>query len=367
MEAVLTMAGKFEKKKGAAPRKAEKSKSTRSRFWLKVLIVVLSIVLALLIAIAAAISFVLDNLGRFDDPAQVPEDTTPITDEFDTDSTIAGQETIQTVAATDVTFEEVEELVGEDIVNIMLIGQDARPGEGRARSDSMILVTLNPQKNAIQMTSFMRDTYVQIPGYVNNRLNVAYRYGGNELMNETFRINFGVQIDGNVMVNFNEFSTIIDMLGGVDMELNQEEVNYMHGEGCYDIVVGTNHMDGEEALTFVRMRYVSGGDYGRTERQRRVLGAVAESLQDSSIATITALIKDLLPHVVTNLTDAQILSYATTGVALMANGAEIQTYRIPEDDAHYGAMIDGMSVLVPDLDECRSDLEQFIYATEPAE
>lgn len=359
--------GKFEKRKGAAPNKAGNGTGSRSRFWLKVLIVILSLLLAVLIVIAAAISFVLDNLGRFDDPAQLPDDATPITDEFDTDSTIAGQETIQTMAATDVTFQEMDMLEGEDIVNIMLIGDDSRPGEGRARSDSMILVTLNPQKNAIQMTSFMRDTYVQIPGYVNNRLNAAYRYGGNELMNETFRINFGIQIDGNVMVNFDEFTTIIDMLGGVELELNQEEVNYMRNNGCPDIVVGMNHMDGEETLVFVRMRYVSGGDYGRTERQRRVLGAVVESMQDSSIATITALIKDLLPHVVTNLTDAQILSYATTGVALLANGAEIQTHRIPEDDAHYGAMIDGMSVLVPDLEECRSDLERFIYATEPME
>ena len=177
--------------------------------------------------------------------------------------------------------------------------------------------------------------------------------------------NFGLEIDGNVMVNFNEFTTIIDMLGGVEMELSQEEVDYMHSHDCPDMVVGTNHLNGEETLVFVRMRYVSGGDYGRTERQRRVLGAVAESLKDSSIGTITTLIKDLLPHVVTNLTDAQILNYATTGVALLANGAEIQTYRIPEDDAHYGAMIDGMSVLVPDLEECRNDLEQFIYTTEP--
>ena len=353
--------GKFEKKRvRTSEGEIVTKKSGKSRFWLKILIAVLAVVLLLLIAAAAAINFVLDNLGRFDDPAMLPEDTTPVTDEFDTDSTIAGQETIQTIDPSDVTLSQVDVLEGEDVVNIMLIGQDARPGEGRARSDSMILVTLNPKKNAIQMTSFMRDTYVQIPGYANNRLNVAYRYGGNELMNETYRINFGLEIDGNVMVNFNEFTTIIDMLGGVEMELSQEEVNYMHNKGCTDMVVGSNHLDGEETLVFVRMRYVSGGDYGRTERQRRVLGAVVESLKDSSIGTITALIKDLLPHVVTNLTDAQILNYATTGVALLANGAQIQTYRIPEDDANYGAMIDGMSVLVPDLEACRSDLEQFI-------
>lgn len=358
--------GRFEKKRVRnSDGDVQKKTSGKGSIWLKILIVILAILLVLMIAVAVGIDFVLGNLGRFDDPERIPEDTTPITDEFDTDSTIAGQETIQTVDPSDVTLSPVEILQGEDVVNIMLIGQDARPGEGRSRSDSMILVTLNPEKNAIQMTSFMRDTYVQIPGYVNNRLNVAYRYGGNELMNETFRINFGLEIDGNVMVNFSEFTTIIDMLGGVDMELSQEEVDYMHSHDCPDMVVGTNHLNGEETLVFVRMRYVSGDDYGRTERQRRVLGAVVDSLKGSSIGTITTLIKDLLPHVVTNLTDAQILNYATTGVALLANGAEIQTCRIPEDDAHYGAMIDGMSVLIPDLEECRNDLEQFIYAAEP--
>lgn len=357
--------GRFEKKRTPAQSQAKKKASRKGSLWLKILIAVLAVLLVILIGIAVAINFVLGNLGRFDDPSRIPEDTTPITDEFDTDSTIDGQETIQTVDPTDISFDAVDVLKGEDIVNIMLIGDDSRPGEGRSRSDSMILVTLNPKKNAIQMTSFMRDTYVQIPGYVNNRLNVAYRYGGNELMNETFKLNFGIEIDGNVMVNFAEFTAIIDMLGGVDMELNQEEVNYMHGKGCTDTVVGMNHLDGEETLVFVRMRKVSGGDYGRTERQRRVLGAVVESVQDASIGTITSLIKELLPHVVTNLTDAQILNYATTGVALLANGAEIENHRIPEDDAHYGAMIDGMSVLVPDLEECRRDLEQYIYATEP--
>ena len=360
--------GKFEKKRVRNPEDDTVIQPSRKgSIWLKVLIVILAVILVLLIAVALLINFVLGNLGRFDDPAHNPEDTTPITDEFDTDSTIAGQETIQTVDPSDVVFDPVEVLRDEEIINIMLIGQDARPGEGRSRSDSMILVTLNPKKNAIQMTSFMRDTYVQIPGYANNRLNVAYRYGGTDLMNDTYRLNFGLEIDGNVMVNFTEFTTIIDMLGGVDMELSQEEVNYMLNHGCSGMAVGMNHLDGEETLVFVRMRYVSGGDYGRTERQRRVLGAVVESLQDSSIGTIMSLVKEVLPHVVTNLSDAQILNYATTGVALLANGAEIQNHRIPEDDAHYGAMIEGMSVLIPDLEECRSDLEQFIYTTEPAE
>lgn len=348
--------GKYEKKKEKTGKKGN--------LWLKVFIVVLSVVLVIMIAGLLVVNHLLGRLGRFEDLEPSESGQVPMTDEFDTDSTLPGQETIQTVDASDVTFHEVEEFQGENIVNVMLIGQDARPGEDRARFDSMILVSLNREKNTIQLTSFMRDTYVQIPGYMDNRLNVAYRYGGTELMNETFKKNFGLDIDGNVMVDFDEFSGIIDMLGGVDIDLTQEELNYMYDNGCWDLSLGVNHLNGEEALTFARMRYVSGGDYGRTERQRRILISLAQSFSNASFSTIWDTVNELLPHVVTNLSDAQILEYVTTGASLLTGGAEIQSLRIPADDAHYGAMINGMSVLVPDLNMCREDLADFIYSGE---
>ena len=339
-----------------------KPNKRKGGFLLKILIGVLAVILVLVIAGSFLVGYVLDHLGSFDDlPSETNGNEIPITDEFDTDSTIAGQETIQTMNAADVTFPEVEALEGENIINVMLIGQDARPGEDRSRSDTMILVSLNREKKAIQLTSFMRDTYVRIPGYLDNRLNVAYRYGGTELMNETFLVNFGLKIDGNVMVDFREFANIIDMLGGVTLELSWEEAEYMNNAGYSEIVAGENYMNGEATLTFVRMRHVSGGDYGRTARQRRVLVALAQSFTDASIGTMLELVREVLPHVVTNLTDGQIMDYVTTGVSLLTGGAEIQSIRIPADDAHYGAMIDGMSVLVPDLEMCREDLEEFIY------
>lgn len=357
--------GKFEKKKQITSENTKKT-GKKGSLGLKIIIAVLAIVLVLLVGAALILNYITSRLGSFDDPA-VTEDTTPVTDEFDTDSTISGQETIETMDASDVTFQEIETIEGDGLVHIMLIGQDARPGEGRSRSDTMILVTINKAKNAIQLTSFMRDTYVQIPGYMNNRLNAAYRYGGTDLMNATFLKNFGVEIDGNVMVNFSEFVSIIDLLGGIDMELSSEETNYMHNHGYPEMTVGMNHMDGETTLEFVRMRYVSGGDYGRTERQRRVLAALVNSVRGSNISTILGLIDEVLPHIVTNLTDAQIVEYAYTGMALLADGAELQTLRIPADDAHYGAMISEMSVLVPNLEMCREDLEEFFFASDDAE
>ena len=367
--------GKFEKKSVAQRHAGQEPETTpvqqprkpkHRHTGKKIAVVLLSILLVILLCIAVAADYVLGRLGRFEDPS---DDETPVVEEFDVDSTIEGQETIETQDASDVTFESVEELISEDVVNIMLIGQDARPGEGRSRSDTMLLITMNPPKNAIQMTSFMRDTDVQIPGYRDNRLNVAYRFGGTELMNETFKKNFGIEIDGNVMVNFEEFAGIIDLLGGVDMELSAEEVGYMNRSGC-STREGLNHLNGEDALTYVRMRKVSGGDYGRTERQRKVIGALIESFRSATLPEILNLVDELLPKVVTSVSGTDILRYATTGASLLANGAEIQTMRIPADDAHHGAMIDGMSVLVPNLGMCREDLDEFIYqaaadATEP--
>ena len=250
------------------------------------------------------------------------------------------------------------------MINIMLIGQDRRPGEDRARSDSMILVTLNKEKNTIQLTSFMRDLYVQIPGYMDTRLNAAYRYGGTDLMNETFKVNFGLEIDGNVMVDFDEFTDIIEILGGVTLEISSAEAKYMNSHSDNHFSSGRNFLNAEDALTFTRMRYMAGGDYGRTDRQRRVIMAIAESLREADLVTIFNLIDEVLPHIVTNLTDAQIIEYATTGLGILGNGGQMQTFRIPQDDAHYNANIRGMAVLVPNLEMCREDLKEFIYDNE---
>ena len=322
------------------------------------LIVALVLVLVLLIAAALGMNYVFGKLGRFENP--VPGETiTMIPEETETDP-VENVEGLESVDASDVGFESVDGIEG-DVVNIMLIGQDRRPGEERARSDSMILVSLNKNKGTIQLTSFMRDLYVQVPGYLDTRLNAAYRYGGTDLMNETFKVNFGLEIDGNVMVDFDEFTEIIEIVGGVTLDISSAEAKYMNASSKNHFKAGTNYFNAEDALTFTRMRYAAGNDYGRTDRQRRVLMAIAYSLRDADLVTIFNLIDQVLPHIVTNLTDAQIIEYTTTGLGILANGGEIGTFRIPQDDAHYNANIRGMAVLVPDLEMCREDLEEVIY------
>ena len=327
------------------------------------LIVMLSLLLVALIAVAVGMNYLFGRLGHFENPTPSEGGTAVvIPDETETDP-VENLEGLESVDASDIVFETVDVLEG-DVINIMLIGQDRRPGEERARSDSMILVSMSKEKGTIQLTSFMRDLYVQIPGYMDTRLNAAYRYGGTDLMNETFKVNFGLEIDGNVMVDFDEFTEIIEIVGGVTLEMSSAEAKYMNSHSDNHFSSGKNFLNAKDALTFTRMRYMAGGDYGRTDRQRRVIMAIAESLRDADLVSIFNLIDQVLPHIVTNLTDAQIIEYATTGLGILGGGGQMETFRIPQDDAHYNANIRGMAVLVPNLEMCREDLKEFIYDSE---
>ena len=323
-------------------------------------VVMLSLLLVSLIAVALCLNYIFGRLGRFDNPMPSEDGSiVAMPDETETDPQ-ENLEGLESVDASDVVFESVDVLEG-DVINIMLIGQDRRPGEERARSDSMILVSMNKEKGTIRLTSFMRDLYVQIPGYLDNRLNAAFRYGGTDLMNETFKVNFGLEIDGNVMVDFNEFTEIIEIVGGVTLDISSAEAKYMNNHSKNRFSAGTNYFNAEDALTFTRMRYAAGGDYGRTDRQRRVLVAIAESFRDADIRTLWTVIEEILPHIVTNLDNSQIIECATTGLGILGGGVQIETLRIPQDDAHRNASIRGMAVLVPNLEMCREDLQEFIY------
>lgn len=343
--------GKFSKKTEGHIDQPKK-KTSLNTILLRALVVLLSLILVLLIVAALALNYFFGRISRYDEKETQPTDT--VEEFFETDETVEGQETVD---PNSVEWDNVE-VVKKEIINILLIGQDARPGETRARSDSMILVSLDEESGRIQLTSFMRDLYVQIPGYQDNRINAAFALGGPTLLDDTIKENFGVEVDGNVEVNFDAFVEIIDILGGVDIEVTSAEASYMRQNGT-NAKEGVNHFDGEEALAFARVRSLSGGDYARTERQRRLIEAVLDGLGDIGVTDMLALINKVLPYVTTDLTDAEIIEYATAGLNALAKSGEIKSTRIPQDDAHYPATIRGMSVLVPDLKMCQEDLMAF--------
>lgn len=291
-----------------------------------------------------------------------PEDET-----FETTHPDAAAEGVEKRDADSVVWDKVDALDGKHVINILLIGQDRREGESRARSDTMILVSVNTERKSISLVSLMRDLYVQIPGYSDNRINAAYQWGGMELLDETVLENFGVEVDGNVEADFEQFETIIDILGGVDVEMSKGEAEYMkYVMDSGDVQEGENHLNGKQALDFARMRGLD-DDFHRTERQRRLLTRLAEKLQSASVQQLLDLVNEVLPHVSTDMSSTQMLGYAASAIQVYLSGAEIATGRIPAEGMYSDAEIRGMQVLVPNLEKCQSYLSELIYGAAQAE
>ena len=245
----------------------------------------------------------------------------------------------------------------KDIINILLIGQDRRPGEKRARSDSMI-ATLNKRDKSIKITSLMRDMYVQIPGYSDNRINAAYAFGGMKLLNEVIEKNFQVHIDGNVEVDFEGFIEGIDIIGGVPITITKKEASHLNSRGFSNLSAGKVNMDGELALAYARIRKI-GADQARTERQRKVIMAAFDKMKGSSVPEIISLANKVLPNTTTDLSNDQLINLGVT--ALTSDLGSIEQYRIPINGAYKDAWIRGMLVMVPDLKVNRQELKNIIY------
>ena len=247
---------------------------------------------------------------------------------------------------------------GSHIVNILLIGQDRREGEERARSDSMILCTFNKKTKQVIMTSFLRDLYVQIPGQGANRINAAYADGGMELLDKTLEENFGLYIDGNVEVDFDRFAEIIDLLGGVEIELRQDEADFINEETGSALSAGTQLLAGEQALMYARIRKLDiDGDFSRTGRQRKVMSALLSAYRGSGTGTMLSLLKQVLPMLETDMGNVELLMLAVE-LAPMLSDAEIVSQYVPAAGTYTDEMINGMSVLVPDTQAVRTMLEK---------
>lgn len=238
----------------------------------------------------------------------------------------------------------------DKLINILLVGQDRRPGEGRQRSDSMILCSFNPATNEVSLISFLRDLYVRIPGYSDNRLNAAYVFGGFPLLVDTLYVNFGVTVDGCVEVDFNGFRSVIDAVGGIDVKLTAAEAKII-GDGAKE---GISHLDGDHALMYARIRKLD-NDFGRTNRQRNVVKAVFNQVKNCSVSELMNLVNTVLPLVTTDMSNYQITSLAMQYAPALAN-LKMSAHSIPASGTYTNAMIRGMAVLVPNLYEAKKVL-----------
>ena len=257
--------------------------------------------------------------------------------------------------------------------HLLLIGIDARPVETTGRSDTMMIVTLDPDGNVIKLTSIMRDLYVEIPGRKNNRINATYVFGGPELLMETIELNFGVHIDHYIAVNFSMLGKLIDSIGGLTLTVENEyymrrinavikQDNRVLGIDRNDQLLtepGEQLMTGKQAQAYARYRYgTADGDFGRTVRQREIITKIFEKLNQMTAIELMGLVVDNFDNVYTNLSVSDLASYAP--VLISMKDAEIQEMRLPIDGGYQSKTIAGMSVLVPNREKNMQALLEFL-------
>ena len=220
------------------------------------------------------------------------------------------------------------------VINVLLIGQDAREGEESKNSDTVILITVNKETKKITMTSFLRDSYVTLNNVVDSngkshsgstKLTLAYalgyQWGGTlgamQVMDQVITNNFGPVVDHNIEVNMEAFDACINALGGVTITLDKDEAKYMNNyfskfdaEGR-EFFEGDNLVDGWAAEVYVRTRHANNGDndYNRTNRQRQLVAQVLEKVKNMSVLELNKLVDQLLPLVATDMTNTDMTKY----------------------------------------------------------
>ena len=251
---------------------------------------------------------------------------------------------------------------GKGVINILLVGQDGREDVEGSRSDSMMLVSVNKGTGKVKIVSLMRDMYVSIPGHDDNRINAAYSLGGVKLLEQTIENDFQVKIDGNVQIDFESFKTIIDKVDGVEIELSQEEADYLntaYWQNGWSLSAGVQTLNGDQALAYSRIRQVGNSDFQRTERQRTVLMTVFRKVKGQGKLKMLSLAKDIYPMLDTDIGIGDMISLGTTAIGM--DESDIETYRLPIDGGYTNQTIREMQVLVPDMEKNIAYLKELLF------
>ncbi|MGL4606005.1 MAG: LCP family protein [Eubacteriaceae bacterium] len=266
-----------------------------------------------------------------------------------------------------------------DTVNIALFGIDGRSDVDGDRADTIMIVSLDFRNKIVKVTSVMRDLLVQIPETdetyeTKDKINAAYAYGGPELSVQTLNENFDLNIQDYVVVNFDAMVDTVDALGGIEIDVKNEDVLDWTNQYIDDVNEKVNRSDpkletvgpqvvyGVQALAYARNRF-SDDDYGRTERQREVVGEVAKKAFDIDIITGVSLLNKIYPYIKTTLSLKEIMTYAQ---AFMNSDDTVEKafldFRVPTDKYNTTDMINNVSYVIPNaLSDNVIALHRFIY------
>ncbi len=271
-----------------------------------------------------------------------------------------------------------ELLSDSKVLNIMLFGVDEDSSE-YGRSDTMLLLSIDNRHKKLKMTSFQRDTFVYVPdpeGSYHTKLTNAFSYGGVPLAVNTIEANYGVQVDRYATVNFETFKTIVDILGGVEVELTDREILYINCQIAQnnqteylDAVAGPVTLNGQQALWYARNRggdvingveFYEGTDWDRTERQRKFLSAVIDQMKDASVGEILSIVNEVGPYITTNLKKTELMYLVANSLTYLSYDVE-QCSMPSEGTWGYEDNFAGNVIYVYDWVGTRQDLSQFIY------
>lgn len=263
----------------------------------------------------------------------------------------------------------------EDVVNILLIGSDhgAKGSEegDKGRSDSMMVATINFKTKELKLTSFLRDMYVEIPGHGRNKLNAAYAFGGEQLLYDTLAENFNIKIDKFCVVDLSAFEKVIDRIGGIEMTLEEKEAEYLNSTNYISkkkyrtVKAGKQTLNGNQALGYARVRYVTSekygvGEFGRTGRQRAVMQATFNKMLQQNPLDILDIAIDALGDISTDI-DATYLKKLVYSVVSMGT-TEIDQLRVPIENTYKpGSAQDGMFVFFVNFKANQEALKYFMF------
>lgn len=258
----------------------------------------------------------------------------------------------------------------EDVTNIAFFGLDRRDPSEPCRSDSIMILSVDKKHKKIKMNSIMRDTYVKIKDHGETKINHAFAYGKAELAIRTLNENFDMNIRDFVSVDFYKLENIIDTLGGVEINVRADEIklinSYMKETGNIEHKeikevshTGKQNLNGMQAVAYSRIRYTSGGDFERTERQRTVLTALFNKVKSGGAADFSSNVSKLLQYVETSLSSMDIIKLGTS--AFTSGTTDLEQERFPIDGYCKGIMIDKVWYLQADLKATTDQLHKYIY------
>lgn len=349
----------------------EPQKQPKKKRGLKIFLIILAVLLVLGgIAVAAGAIYYNKMMNKMN-IIELPEDTYVYTEE--TQLTEAAEEVAEPTAAVTEEVTEATTVVteppkakAEDIINILVVGQSSRAGEESRMADTTMVVSVNTFDGTITVFSVLRDSYVKLPdyrGHVCGRAKFTVCYGlgyqwgdiagAMEMTNICMRDNFGVEVDYNVEIDFESFIRVVDLMGGIEIELTEAEAKYLNADDLYvtyDVQPGLQYLDGMAALSYARMRKAEGdndSDIKRSARQRLVIETLLNKVRGLGLKELQSVADTLLPEITTTMTPADVVSVLTRIIPVF-DQVKIVGETIPVSGTGWGEIIDIYDDGIPD-------------------